>query len=43
MQKRSIEADHRFDPNTRRQQIQQLKLNINGTECTVEDLSLTFW
>ncbi|CAG9534153.1 unnamed protein product [Cercopithifilaria johnstoni] len=41
-QKRSIEADHRFDLNTRRRQIQQLKLNINGSECTVEDLSLTF-
>ncbi|OZC07477.1 HECT-domain protein [Onchocerca flexuosa] len=42
VQKRSIEIDNRFDPNTRRQQIQQLKLNINGSECTVEDLSLTF-
>ncbi|EFO28334.2 hypothetical protein LOAG_00153 [Loa loa] len=42
VQKRSIEADHRFDPNTRRRQIQQLKLNINGSECAVEDLSLTF-
>ncbi|VDO26977.1 unnamed protein product [Onchocerca flexuosa] len=42
VQKRCIEIDNRFDPNTRRQQIQQLKLNINGSECTVEDLSLTF-
>lgn len=42
-QKRSIEADHRYDPNTRQRQIQQLKLSINGSECTVEDLALTFW
>ncbi|VDM13543.1 unnamed protein product [Wuchereria bancrofti] len=42
VRKRSIEADNRFDPDTRRRKIEQLKLNINGSECTVEDLSLTF-
>ncbi|KAK6110532.1 HECT-domain (ubiquitin-transferase) family protein [Brugia pahangi] len=42
VQKRSIEADKRFDPDTRRRKIEQLKLNINGSECTIEDLSLTF-
>ncbi|KAL3982231.1 HECT-domain (ubiquitin-transferase) family protein [Acanthocheilonema viteae] len=41
-QKHSIETDHRLDLNTQRRQIQQLKLNINGSECTIEDLSLTF-
>ncbi|KAM3726185.1 E3 ubiquitin-protein ligase [Dirofilaria immitis] len=41
-EKRSTESDHRFDRNTRQQQIQQLKLSINGSECRVEDLALTF-
>uniref|UniRef100_A0A915PQB4 E3 ubiquitin-protein ligase n=1 Tax=Setaria digitata TaxID=48799 RepID=A0A915PQB4_9BILA len=42
VQKRAIEDHHEFDSDIRRQKIQQLKLNIGGSKCTVEDLSLTF-
>lgn len=41
--KQSIESQRELDPHTKRHRIEALKVLMNNTECSVEDLSLTFW
>ncbi|KHN87510.1 E3 ubiquitin-protein ligase HECTD1 [Toxocara canis] len=40
--KRAVETDQSVDRDAKRRRIENLTLNINGTECRVEDLSLSF-
>lgn len=40
--KRAIAADPSLDPEAKRRRVESLTLCINGTECRVEDLSLSF-
>lgn len=40
--KRAVESDEHTDRDAKRRRIENLTLNINGNECRVEDLSLSF-
>ncbi|VDK31177.1 unnamed protein product [Anisakis simplex] len=40
--KRAIESDKRLSADIKRKRIENLTLTLNGTECRISDLSLTF-